>query len=288
MKKNQDKNRDKIKGYLEKNPGFPIVQILVLDGLIIPLILIALKSFSSYWAVSIPITVLLIAMWLISRRRSSKTSDTEFDTLFWNDMQELKLAAREKLLLLEEDEVSEPQEIWSQLKPIKKKSLSILKNFDEPTFQNAFAGEKKGEDGLLRFSPINVAIIFFTEHKLLSYQCVFDLTTGNKLNYSTRKYYYDEIVSIQTESDSYTFGKVGWFNKFIRRMTSNLISPFDVLKKQMNLSERFTITTKGGNFLTVKLPGGKVLGDKSTESEASRTDLAVRSVEKMVDQRKLN
>ena len=75
-------------------------------------------------------------------------------------------------------------------------------------FQNlggAALGFRRGGDGRARFTPVDTTIINFTEHQLVIYQCMLDLTTGKPLNEGVDEYFYNDVVSVATRSEAHTY-----------------------------------------------------------------------------------
>jgi len=128
---------------------------------------------------------------------------------------------------------------------------------------------KKGKDGRLRFTPINISVLHMTQHQIVAYQCCLDLTTGNFLNEATDEYFYKDVVSVatKTESKSYQSEKFGTI--------------------QLNAAETFVLTTSGGTSVEMILKDPKLIemmggGDIPT-TEAER---AIQVVRKMLREKK--
>lgn len=129
---------------------------------------------------------------------------------------------------------------------------------------NAEIGHRKGQDNTLRFTPLSVTVLNFTQTHLSSYQAVLDLRTGNTLNEATDEFFYRHIVSAATKSDSFnvTFGGESL---------------------QLKTADSFELTTAGGNSIKVflrdpvliqKLGGGNI--------PTTRADRALATVRKML------
>ena len=141
-----------------------------------------------------------------------------------------------------------------------------------PRFWNTAGADilyKKGGDGKLRFTPISISVLHMTQHQIVSYQCCLDLTTGNYLNESTDEYFYKDVVSVatKTESKSYSSEKFGTI--------------------QLNAAETFVLTTSGGTSVETVLKDPKLIelmggGDIPT-TEAER---AIQVVRKMLREKK--
>lgn len=135
---------------------------------------------------------------------------------------------------------------------------------------NAYPAFRKGKDNLFRFTPVNVTVINFTEHQLITYSCALDLTTGAALNENTDEYFYRDIVSVSTKTKSY--------NAQMR----------DGSTLQIDDAEMFQLTTSGGTSVEVLLRAPKVIqmmggnGDIPT----TRAEQAIQSVRKMLREKK--
>ena len=123
---------------------------------------------------------------------------------------------------------------------------------------------KRGNDGTLRYSPMEVSVINFTEHQLLAYTCVLDRTTGNPLNESTEEFFYKDVVSVSTttKSDTQDMGTLG-----------NI---------QMNAAEYFILLNAGGGELKVFLRDPTLIsrmgGGEIPTTRAEKAIAAVRSM----------
>ena len=147
-------------------------------------------------------------------------------------------------------------------------------------------GIRKGKDNYIRYTPVGVTIIFFTQHQLVGYQCALDLHTGNSLNESSDEFFYKDVVAVTTKTESETFNlsksEVKSFKKtFLEKLIIN-----DTL--QFKKAEKFVLTTSGGTALQV------VLSDPNLEDLAGggtlptdRAEAAIRSVRKMLREKKI-
>jgi hypothetical protein len=128
---------------------------------------------------------------------------------------------------------------------------------------------RKGKDNVLRFTPVGVSIINFTQNQLLVYSCVLDFTTGKALNESTDEYFYKDVVSVATrsESKSVNIQKLGTV--------------------QLNAAETFTLTTSGGTFLSVLLRDPTLIEMMGGgEIPTTRAEKAIQTVRKMLREKK--
>lgn len=183
-----------------------------------------------------------------------KPTDQQMDEWLEEDLKNLNKKALNKLGVDETELVSE--------------SVQII----GPRFWDiggAYIGFKKGKDGILRFTPIDVSIINFGQNQLLIYNCVFDLTTGNSLNESTDEFFYKDVVSVQTKTESHTVDIPKWGTV------------------QMNAAETFTLTTSGGTHLSVILRDPTLIKKMGGgEIPITRAEKAIQAVRKMLREKK--
>lgn len=202
----------------------------------------------------------------------NKISDSAFDQYLTEELNCLKKNALEHVKLHESELVHKTEMIVS------------------PTITGLAGAEfriKRGRDKILRYSPVKTTLLFFTQHKLVTYQCTFDLFTGHALNAGVKRFFYRDIVAIETQSENRSIKEEDIPNKAFRQLPG--------LKKQINNgtlqtkeSETFILTTSGGIGLKVQLPDRAILGD-DIKGEISKTRAvdAVSAVEKMVDDKKM-
>jgi hypothetical protein len=169
------------------------------------------------------------------------------------------------------------------LKALNKTGLDVSELVSEtvlvtgPRFWNiggAEVGIKKGRDDIVRFMPIGVTVINFTQHQLVSYQCVMDLTTGNALSESTDEYFYSDVVSVSTQSKSLT-----WDASTLSKNTlasGPVSSLLTAGKLQLNAAETFVLTTSGGTSVEVVLKDPTII--KSAGGGSIPTERADRAV----------
>lgn len=128
----------------------------------------------------------------------------------------------------------------------------------------------KGKDDYLRFTPLNVHIINFTENQLISYGCDLDLSTGKMINESTDEYFYKDVVSVSTKTKNQT------------------VKLPDGTVKQDVSSETFELTTSGGTSISVRLTDPetvKFLGGGQIQ-QTSLAESAIQTVRKMLREKK--
>lgn len=134
----------------------------------------------------------------------------------------------------------------------------------------SFFSYKKGKDNILRFTPIECTILNFTENQIIVYKCFLDLSTGNSLNESTDEYFYKDVVSVSTKSESKTINlgvKLGTF--------------------QTNEAEMFSLTTSGGTSISVLLRDRSLITKLGGgEMPTNKAEQAIQVVRKMLRDKK--
>jgi hypothetical protein len=128
---------------------------------------------------------------------------------------------------------------------------------------------KKGKDNRIRFTPINISVLHMTQNQIVSYQACLDLTTSNLLNESTDEYFYRDVVSVSTKTESRTFSS----------------EKFGTV--QLNSAETFVLTTSGGTSVEAVLSDPKLIelmgGGEIPTTNAER---AIQVVRKMLREKK--
>jgi hypothetical protein len=132
-------------------------------------------------------------------------------------------------------------------------------------------GYRKGKDNILRFTPVNSTIINFTQNQLLIYRCALDLISGNPVNEQTDEYFYRDVVSVQTLSDTVSVSLPG--------------KEFQGL--QLNAAEIFRLTTSGGTQVNMTLRDPNLImkmgGGEIPTTVAER---AIQTIRKMLREKK--
>lgn len=147
-------------------------------------------------------------------------------------------------------------------------------------------GIRKGKDDIIRFTPLGVTVINFTEHQLVAYQCALDLMTGNPLSESTDEYFYRDIVSVSTQTESMTWDKAMLASEGLAK--TPLVGLIKHGKLQFNAANMFVLTTSGGTSIEVVLDDPtfiESMGGGSIPSE--HADKAIAAVRKMLREKKV-
>ena len=146
----------------------------------------------------------------IVMKKKNVVTDAEYDASVASMLNNMQAKALNKLGV-DEDEVKE-------IAPI---------SFDGYVYKGA-SQAKKGEDGLWRTNKYESVMLFFSEHEVHCYTYNFD-TTSQKQTEATDVYFYKDIVSVSTASDT-----------------------VQVLGQNVDY-EYFKLTTAGGTALSVSL-----------------------------------
>lgn len=219
---NESEKRRQIKKYFMKFPKWTLhfIWIGLIGYLIEPfaIIISGVSIATAYW-------------WF------DKLNDQEIDSIVKKDLSNIHRKSLSKLNLVDDALV---------------RDSIIIKS---PRFWNiggASIGIKKGKDKIIRFMPIDVTIIHFTQGFLCAYQGTLDLSTGKSLNSKTYEYAYSKIEGITTTSESLTFDKKSLhpkFGKIFKKLENHVIDG----KLQLNQAEHLKLTTIGGNSINVVL-----------------------------------
>lgn len=166
-----------------------------------------------------------------------------------------------------------------------RKSVIMVGNRWKDT-AGAIIHRRKGEDGKIRHTPLDVTIIQFTEHQLVTYQTCFDFTTGSALNTGTKRFFYDDVVSAETQATNLSISTKeisGELRKNFPQIDQHITN--DVL--QLHQAEMFSLTTRGGNSIQVVLNEPDYLGKVGSSDFTDRlTDQAINAVNQMLVSKK--
>lgn len=89
-----------------------------------------------------------------------------------------------------------------------------------------------GRDGRVRYTHINILVVFLTEYKIATYQCIHSLQYEGILNDGTKEFPYKEITNLETKM----------FTKSITFINDQSVS---------NGVEQFALYTTGANVIDV-------------------------------------
>ena len=76
----------------------------------------------------------------------------------------------------------------------------------------AAEGMRRGNDDKIRYTPIDLAVLQYTPHQLITFRCSLDLLTGRALEPEVQEFFYRDIVSMSVRTESGTL-------KLLKRLT---------------------------------------------------------------------
>jgi hypothetical protein len=127
---------------------------------------------------------------------------------------------------------------------------------------------KRGKDRVIRMNPVRFAVLGFAEHQLLAYMGVLDMITGNVLSEETEEFFYRDVVSVSTKTDSISYTYKGE-------------------TRQYNDTQTFVLTTSGATSIRVPLYSPSLAGILGGgEMPTTQADAAVAAVRAMLRQKK--
>jgi hypothetical protein len=178
---------------------------------------------------------LAVAGWCSVRFLRDSPSDAAFDALIAEDLAQLEARAHDRCDLPEQ--IRPPVVITG------------------PRFRHlggAQFGFQRGADGIARFTPLDVTMIHFTEHQLITYQCALDLFTGKPLNERCDEFFYTDVVNVSLRSDAFTYDLADLDAKILARAPRVAESAVNG-KVQVASAEFFRLVTAGGTSIEVML-----------------------------------
>lgn len=169
--------------------------------------------------VTLPIFVgiALIAYWLFQNKDAfGAPSDEDFDAAVKAKAGDIKSRALKKFGVDESE--------LTLIEPI----VFFGPSLDAPAGKQSLV--KRGKDGIWRTSAYNAVAVFFSESQLFIYQHTWSMVNSNRSE-NADEYFYKDIVSVSTQSDSETF------EEFVKGTKT---------ERQVNI-EAFSLRTTGGN-----------------------------------------
>lgn len=248
--------REQIKKYFKPFPKWT-VWLLVLG--------VPLLAAHGLGLIPIIIGILMIVLY------KKKPSDRQMDVWLDEDLREMETRALERTGLDESERRGE---------------TVVLTGLRFWNIGGAEVAIQKGKDDIVRFTPVGVTVINFTEHQLIAYQCALDRMTGNPLSESTDEYFYKDVVSVSTQTESLTWDKAMLSSAGLAKTPLAGLMKQDRL--QFNAAKIFVLTTSGGTSIKVVLDDPaliKSVGGGSIPTE--RADRAIQSVRRMLRDKKV-
>jgi len=190
--------------------------------------------------------------------RSKAITDDEVDKWIREDLSSFAVSSLDKMGIDADELVGEPLVVIGPR----------LWDYEGRTYV------KKGKDGVLRFSPVEAMVLNQTQNQLSIYQCVFDLTTGQLSHIDTDEYFYKDIVSISTRTES----------KTVRLKIGKDVGakPFE-----MKETEKFSLTTSGGTRVEVTVRDPKLESMFKGTIPTTAAERAISTVRKMLREKKI-
>jgi hypothetical protein len=192
------------------------------------------------------------------KRYESRPSDQQLDLWIQEDFQELEKKALIKCGIDESELVREYElidSLWGY-HPSANRFLKI------------------GNDNIIRSSCLEICILNFTENQLITYKCIYDLTTGTALNEGTDEYFYKDVVSMST--------KVENLQMYLATLNQNI---------QLNDAETLSLHTSGGTSINVVIRS-RTLSERlqigGGTVPTTRAEKAISVVRKMLREKKSN
>lgn len=142
-----------------------------------------------------------------------------------------------------------------------------------PRYRNLGGAEfaiRRSADKKIRYTPVNVTIINFTQHQLVLYQCCYDRTTGKALNEGVHEYFYDDVVSVTIQSLDFILDKSqinGKMMALIPEAEKQIVNG----KLHFHGASTFVLTTSGGTSVKVVLRDPILIESLSGEDASTET-----------------
>jgi hypothetical protein len=214
--------------------------------------------------------VIVIAVWTV-KQWSHRPTDAEMDAWVREDLDNLTTRVLEKSSLDASQQIRKPVTITSPR----------LRDLGGARF-----GICRGRDRKLRFTPMHTTVINFTEHQLVLYQCALDLMTGKPLNECVDEYFYQDVVSVSTESQSLTLAAAELDQTVMARWPGIRGAMVDG-RLQLNRAETFVLTTSGATSVRVVLRDPILIASLGSGTLATEpADPAVQAVRQMLRDKK--
>jgi len=121
-------------------------------------------------------------------RKKSLTSDQQIDAWIAEDYGRHDFVARARQLAALGKEERDP--------------VVLTGGASEELKQNVFSGERWGDDGSFRETPMSAAVILCSADQIAIYRTGIDLTTGNRVNERVYEAFYQDVVSINIASST--------------------------------------------------------------------------------------
>lgn len=246
----EDAKSRAIKSYFTPFPNWAVLALVVVVAGIV---------WQGIWfAYGLGWAVLAAAGWAV-RKWSQRPADQQIDTWLAESLSQVEPRSLERSHLDKADTIAKPVMF-----------CTVRLNIPRGTF----FGVARGQDREIRFTPLHVTVVQFTEHRLVVYQCALDLTTGHQLNESVNEIAYQHVVSVATNSSAITL-PASEVSADIRARCERFRDAVVDGQVQLNHAESFLLTTSGGTSLRIvlrdpvliaALGGGTLPTDRATQA----------------------
>lgn len=122
---------------------------------------------------------------------------------------------------------------------------------------------RKGKDKVVRFTPLSLTILQFTERHVGVYRCVINFIRDVQLDERTDEFFYQDVVSVATQRESHAFTLYG-------------------VKVEESL--QFSLSVSSGDRVTQRLPIGEL--DKFVSPISTQAEQAVNNIRQMLREKK--
>lgn len=249
-----DIDRKMIANYFKPFPAWTIWCILI--GVVLGII-----GFNVHIGI-VGVGVLFVIIGIIGLTALKKPSDSQMDQWWKQELDTLQNKGLSKVGLDASECIADYEPVWG------------------PRVENTGGVPlqlKKGRDNVVRFNPVDLSIIFLAENQLVSYQTCYDRFTGNALQEETDEYFYRDVVSVSTKTDT---------------ISKDVMVGKEQVRVQLKNSETFRLTTSGGTSIEVFLRDDALLKEvKEAKGGTLPTDQAERvvsAVRRMLRDKKAN
>lgn len=123
-----------------------------------------------------------------------------------------------------------------------------------------------GKDGKVRYSHLNVLIVYLKDHNILTYQCTHTLIYGQTLTDNTQEFPYKEITNLQ-----------------IKTVNKN-ISLVNGRRDSVNGVQQFALYTSGANVIEVIYSFSQNADQQNELVKISRSENTIRAVRKKLEE----
>jgi len=161
-------------------------------------------------------------------------------------------------------------------------------------------GERYGEDGHMRYTPLGATVLLCTQDQLGIYQTAVDLTTGNCANEKVLEVFYQDIVAISTQASSESLDtknilqeikstslkpdaiRQGLSQKKLMKNITLLTERFrefiiaDIL--QRDIRKTYYIELSDGKTIVIPMADGRPTGKANQEDDAASGDETARAM----------